>query len=481
MADKSSMSDAAYRESRRDFLKTSTALAAGAAMAGSLLSVPAVHAAGDETIKIALVGCGGRGSGACSQALSTSGPTRLIAVADAFEDNARAGLKNLKAAHGEKVAVAEDHIFHGFDAYKQAVDCGPDLVILATPPGFRSYHFEYAVKQGKNVFAEKPVATDPAGIRRFLAAAAEAKKKDLKVGIGLQRHHDPRYIETIKRIWDGEIGDLILTRAYWNDAGVWTRPRAKYLKEKPDLTEMEYQMRNWYYFNWLCGDHINEQHIHNLDVINWVKKGPPVSACGMGGRQVRTGIDNGEIYDHHSILFTYADGTVLHSECRHQPECWKSVTEHAHGTKGYCDISGHRTTPLQGGEGWHIKADRSEKIDPYQIEHDDLAKAIRENQPYNEAEYGAHSTMTSLLGRMASYSGQIVRWDDAINAQVSIMPEKFAWDATPPSVPNAEGRYSIPMPGEKGNDFVWQRVNAEIIGWAGGKRASANQAPMPKV
>jgi predicted dehydrogenase len=473
MADKSNMSDAAYRESRRDFLKTSTALAAGAAMAGSLLSVPAVHAAGDDTIKIALVGCGGRGTGACSQALSTSGPTRLMAVADAFEDKAQGALKSLKGLHAEKVAVADDHVFHGFDAYKQAIDSGPDLVILATPPGFRSYHFEYAVSQGKNVFAEKPVATDPAGIRRFLAAAEEAKKKNLKVGIGLQRHHDPRYIETIKRIWDGEVGDLILCRAYWNDAGVWTRKRADYLKTKPDLTEMEYQMRNWYYFNWLCGDHINEQHIHNLDVINWIKKGPPVSAAGMGGRQVRTGIDNGEIYDHHMVEFTYGDGTVLLSECRHQPACLNSVSEHAHGTKGYCNVSGHAMTLTQG-EGWRYKADRSEKIDPYQIEHDDLAKAIRENLPYMEAEYGAHSTMTSLLGRMATYSGQMVRWDDAINAQVTIMPEKFAWDATPPSVPNAEGRYSIPMPGEKGDEFVWQRVNKEIIGWAGGKHASAN-------
>ena len=477
MAEPSNASqDAAYRESRRDFLKTSAALATGAAMAGTLLSVPAVHAAGDDTIKIALVGCGGRGTGACSQALSTSGPTRLIAVADAFEDRAKGALESLKNAHKDKVQVADDHVFHGFEAYKQAIDAGPDLVVLATSPGFRSYHFEYAVQQGKNIFAEKPVATDPAGIRRFLAANEEAKKKNLKVGIGLQRHHDPRYVETIKKIWDGAIGDLVLCRAYWNGGGVWTRKRSDYLKTKPDLTEMEYQMRNWYYFNWLCGDHINEQHIHNLDVINWVKKGHPVSDQGVGGRQVRTGIDNGEIYDHHMVEYTYADGTVLLSECRHQPGTWTNVTEHAHGTKGYCNISGHQITVTQG-EGWRHQGGRNEKIDPYQIEHDDLARAIRENQPYNEGEYGAHSTMTSILGRMANYSGVTVRWDDAINSKVTIMPAKFAWDATPPSVPNAEGRYPIPMPGEKGDEFIWQRVNAEIIGWAGGKHASTPVTP----
>ncbi len=423
--------------SRRDFLKTSVGVAAAAA-ASSIL-VPSVHAAGDDTIKIALIGCGGRGSGAAQQALSTAGSVKLVAVADAFEDNAKGGLARLKADLKEKVDVKPENVFWGFDAYQKAIDSGVDLVILATPPGFRPIHFEYAVKQGKNVFMEKPVATDAGGIRRVLAAAEEAKKKNLKVGVGLQRHHDPKYIETVKRIQDGEIGDLVLTRAYWNDGGVWVRPR------KPEQTEMEYQMRNWYYFVWLCGDHINEQHIHNLDVIHWIKKGPPVTAKGMGGRQVRTGLDHGEIFDHHMIEYTYKDGTTLLSECRHQPGCWSSVSEHAHGTKGYSDVSGGRYQ-LTDGKSWSWKG---QGVNPYQQEHDDLFAAIRADKPYNEAEYGAHSTMTAIFGRMATYSGQEIKWDDALNCKVSVMPEVYDFHANPPTMPDKDGRYPIPMPGNK--------------------------------
>ncbi len=432
--------------SRRDVLKGTAALA-GAAAAASFMSVPAVHAASDETIKIALIGCGGRGSAACNQALNTEGPVKLIAIADAFEDNAKSSLKRIEASQADRpgrVDVKEDHIFWGFDAYQKAIAAGPDLVILATPPGFRPIHFKAAVEAGKHVFMEKPVATDAGGIRSVLATAEEAKKKNLKVGVGLQRHHDPKYIETIKRIHDGELGDIIMTRAYWNDAGVWVRPR------KPGQTEMEYQMRNWYYFVWLCGDHINEQHIHNLDVINWVKKGPPVKAQGQGGRQVRTGIDNGEIYDHHFVEFTYGDGTTCLSQCRHQANTWKSVTEHAHGSKLIADVSGAKFHPFGKPDEivWRFQPDKSiKRTDPYQIEHDDLFAAVRQNKPYNEAEYGAHSTMTSLLGRMCTYSGQEIKWDDAIKSEVSVMPKVFAFDADPPTKPNAEGRYQIAMPG----------------------------------
>ncbi len=378
--------------------------------------------------------------GACGQALSTAGPIKLVAVADAFEDNARNKLKDLKGQFGDKVDVKDDHVFSGFDAYKQAIDCGIDLVLIATPPGFRPIHFEYAVQQDKHVFMEKPLATDAEGVRKVIAAAEVAKKKNLKVGVGLQRHHQNRYIETIKRLQDGAIGDTILMRAYWNDAGVWVRPR------KPEQTEMEYQMRNWYYFCWLCGDHINEQHIHNLDVINWIKGGPPVEAHGMGGRQFRNGIDNGEIYDHFCVEYTYKDGTKLHSECRHIPNCWSSVSEHAHGTKGTSDVSGGNLT-MADGTNWRYKA-KGVDLDPYQQEHNDLQDAIRNNKEYMEAFYGASSTMTSLLGRMATYSGKVLTYDQALNSKISLMPEKFAWDAPPRSLPDANGRYKIPMPGQ---------------------------------
>jgi predicted dehydrogenase len=426
-----------HNSTRRDFLKGSAGLVAGAAAAGSLLPVGGVFAAGDETVKVGRVGCGGRGSGAAGQALSTKGQVKLVAVGDAFEDNARNALRALKNEHSDRVDVADDKVFAGFDAYKKVVDAGVDLVNLATPPGFRPMHFEHAVQQGKNVFMEKPVAVDAPGVRQVLAAAEEAKKKNLKVGVGLQRHHSPRYNETIKRIQDGAIGDLVLLRVYWNDAGVWVRPR------KPGQTEMEYQMRNWYYFNWLCGDHINEQHIHNLDVANWVKSAYPAKAQGQGGRQVRTGKDNGEIYDHHFVEYTYPDGTVMLSQCRHQPDTWKSVSEHAHGTKGYADISGARMT-MRDGKDWKWQGREG---DHYQIEHDHLFDAIRNNKPYNEAENGAKSTMTAILGRMATYSGQEIKWDDAINSQIALRPDGYTFDSKPPTTPDADGRYPIAMPG----------------------------------
>ena len=439
---------------RREFLKTSAgAVAAGAALT-SALRVPAAYgAAADETIKVALIGAGGRGTGAAKNALSVAGPIKLIAVADAFEDNARNAVNNLKNDDvADKVDVASDKIFWGFDAYQKAIDAGPDVIILATPPGFRPMHFEAAVKAGKHVFMEKPVAVDAPGVRKVLEAAKAAKEKNLKVGVGLQRHHDPKYVETIKRVQDGAIGDLVLLRVYWNDAGVWVRGR------KPGMTEMEYQMRNWYYFNWLCGDHINEQHIHNLDVGNWVKNSHPVRAVGMGGRQVLTGIDHGEIFDHHAVEFTYDDGTKMMSQCRHQPGCWSSVSEHAHGTKGTAEFNAGSLKPTDG-ERWRYE--RGEKASPYQTEHDVLFDAIRNNKTHNEAENGAMSTMTAIMGRMATYSGQEIFWDKAaaekakkdakgvlaMESEVSLMPPQLAWDAKPPTVPDADGRYPIPTPG----------------------------------
>ena len=445
-----------FNQSRRGVLKAS-AMIAGTAMVNSFIAQSA-HAASGDTIKVGLIGCGGRGTAAAGQALSTDqGPIELVAVADAFEDNARSAIGALKAkfkGSPDKVKVTDETIFSGFDAYKRVIDSGIDMVVIATPPGFRPIHFEYAVEKGKNIFAEKPVATDAAGIRRFLAAAIEAKKKNLKVGIGLQRHHQAPYIDTVKRIQDGAIGDLILMRAYWNGTRPWVRQRASLMERKEaaakkagkpvePLTEMEYQMRNWYYFNWLCGDHINEQHIHNLDVINWVKNGHPVEAQGVGGKQVDTGIDSGEIYDHHMVEYTYADGTKLLSECRHQQKCWNSVTEYAHGTKGTADISGHKFDLIGGGK-W--KSDAKGK-DPYQQEHDDLQHAIRNDIAYSEAEYGAHSTMTAILGRMATYSGKICRWDDALKNGPSLMPAEFSFNAKPPTVPDENGKYPIPMPG----------------------------------
>ena len=429
---------------RRDFIRNTSTALAGATMLGTMSFGQSVFAAEDNTLKVALIGCGGRGSKAAEQALNTDGPTKLVAMADAFDDRLEEARKKLVEKHGSKVDVPKERQFFGFDGYKQAIALA-DVVILATPPGFRPDHFEEAVRQGKHVFMEKPVATDAPGVRRVLAAAEESKKKNLKVVVGLQRHYQTGYIETIKRIHDGVIGDIVAARAYWNGRTPWLYRRADLEKKAGrKLTEMEYQMRNWYYFNWICGDHILEQHIHNIDVINWVKGGYPVRAQGQGGCQVRKGPDYGEIFDHHFVEFEYADGTRLSSQCRHIPDCWNSVSEHVVGTKGTATISSH-IIRAKGAADW---AHRARSKDPQQVEHDVMFDCIRNNKPVNDTENGAKSTMTAILGRMATYSGQMLEWDEALNSKINLMPERLAWDALPKSLPGPDGLYKIPMPGQ---------------------------------
>ncbi len=426
---------------RRNFLKTTSTVMGGTLMGGLSIERSA-FAAGDDTVKIVLVGCGGRGSGAADQALSTKGSVKLVAVADIHKDNMDEKLRLLGQKHKDRVEVADDRKFIGFEAYKEAIGLA-DVVILATPPGFRPIHFEEAVRQGKHVFMEKPVGVDGPGIRKVLAAAQEAKKKNLKVGVGLQRHHQLGYIETMKRLHDGAIGDIVSMRCYWNGSTPWVKKRkeleAKYGRP---LSEMEYQLRNWYYFVWLCGDHICEQHIHNLDVMNWVKNGYPVRANGIGGCEVRKGEDYGEIFDHHAVEFEYADGSRLSSQCRHINGCWSNVSEHAVGTKGACDISGHI---IRGQNAWRFRSEGAR--DPYQQEHDDFFDAVRNDKPYNEAENGAKSSLTAVLGRMATYSGRVIEWDQALNSQVDHMPKIFAFDAPAPVQPGPNGLYALPIPG----------------------------------
>jgi predicted dehydrogenase len=430
--------------SRRDFLKTSSILAAGGALAGTtgaladtVNAARSVHPAGGDTIRIALVGCGGRGTGACTQALNTTGPVKLVAMADMFRDRMDTSYATLTAAHPDRVDVPEDRKHLGFDAYQKVLDSSDvDMVLLTTPPGFRPIHFEAAVKAGKHVFMEKPVSTDADGVRRVLAAAAEAKKKDLKVGVGLQRRHAASYIETIKRLHDGAIGDILACRIYWNSGNPWTKPR------KPEMTEMEYQLRNWYNFVWICGDHIVEQHVHNLDVAHWLKDALPVKANGMGGRQGEKGKEFGQIFDHHCVEFEYADGSRVYSQCRRITGCMDRVSEFAHGTKGTSNVSNR--IDVKGESGWRHKG---KEKNAYQVEHDDLFAAIRQNKPYNEAEYAANSTMMAIIGRMCTYSGQELTWEQAIQSQIGVMPKEFSLNATPPSVPDANGFYPIAIPG----------------------------------
>ena len=433
--------------SRRGFLKTGSAAMAGGALLGALAPERFAHAAGSDEIKLALIGCGGRGSGAAGQALSTyqQGPVKLVAMADVHEDRLKGALGNLEKSHGARVDVPPDRQFLGFDSFKKAIAIC-DVAILSTPPGFRPMMFEEAIRQGKHVFMEKPVASDAAGVRKVIAAAEEAKKKNLKVGVGLQRRHHAGYIETLKRLHDGQIGDITSMRAFWNGSRPWQNKRADLEKKYGrKLTEMEYQLRNWYYFTWICGDHIAEQHIHNLDVINWVKNGPPVKARGMGGREiVYGGTDDGDIYDHFACQFEYADGSICFSECRHQANTWSSVSEHAVGTKGRVDIGGHKIT---GSDPWRYKAEGENK-DPYQQEHDDLFAAIRNNKEFNEAFYGASSTMTSVLGRMAAYSGKELDYTAALNSKIDLLPKELGWDKPTPVNPGPDGFYPRAIPGK---------------------------------
>ncbi len=422
---------------RRNFIGTTGAAVAGASVL-SQLAAPAVHAASSDVLRIALIGCGGRGTGAAAQAMTVKKSVKIVAVADAFRDRLDKACATLTKKFPDQFKVDEDHKFTGFDAYKNAIDSGVDLVILTTPPGFRPIHLDYAVKAKKDVFMEKPVAVDAPGVRSVLASAEIAKKNGTAIAVGLQRHHENQYKETISRLRDGAIGDMLYFRAYWNSGGVWTRTREEYQPK----TEMEYQMRNWYYFNWLCGDHILEQHIHNLDVINWLKDDFPVRAEGMGGRQVRDGIDNGEIFDHFAVQYEYKDGTRMYSQCRHIRNCTNNVSEHAHGSKGDCNISRSQIT---GDTNW--MAPRSMRQGGHQQEWYDLIAELDKGNKPMEAEYGAKSTMTAILGRMVCYSGQAIEWKDAIGSNISLAPKAYTWDAETPTNPDENGRYPIPTPG----------------------------------
>ncbi|SEW09938.1 Gfo/Idh/MocA family protein [Chitinophaga arvensicola] len=430
-----------HGEGRRDFVKQTTLLAGGL-LAMPILSKANYFSGSTGVIKIALIGCGGRGTGAATQALSTKENVQLVAMADAFPDRLSNSYNDIKEALGDKanrVNVPESNKFLGFDAYKQAIALA-DVVILATPPGFRPIHFEEAVRQGKHVFMEKPVATDPAGIKKVLEAAAVAKTKKLNVVVGLQRRYQNSYRELYKRFQDGMIGDMLSAQVWWNQGALWVKPR------KPEYTEMEYQMRNWYYFNWLCGDHIVEQHIHNIDVGNWFMGQTPVTASGMGGRAVRTGKEYGEIFDHHFVEYRYANGVVMNSQCRHWKDAPSKVDEEIVGTKGriYCDkaqIVDHKGKVL-------YQFDKKQENNPYQTEHDELFAAIAKGEyKFADAERGAHTTLSAIIGRLATYSGQVIDWNVALNSGLDLHPKTYSFDAIPPVTPDASGNYAYAKPG----------------------------------
>jgi myo-inositol 2-dehydrogenase / D-chiro-inositol 1-dehydrogenase len=415
---------------RRDFLKT-TATVAGTAMAAGLLGK--VYASGSDTIKVGLVGCGGRGTGAAENCLMSAPNVHLYALADVFKDKldaTRARLTDAAASkdeiknQGNKVDVSDDRCFIGLDAYQKLLDSGVNYVILATPPGFRPIHLAAAVAAGKNIFTEKPVGVDGAGIRKDLATYEEAKKKNLAIAAGTQRRHQAGYIKTIQQIHDGAIGDITAARCYWNQGGLWHKDRL------PAWSDLEYQIRNWLYFAWLSGDHIVEQHVHNLDVVNWAVGSHPIKAMGMGGRQVRTGPEFGHIFDHFATDYEYANGCRLMSMARQIDGCAQSVSEALHGTKGFCQVNTYTIN------GKHVAPHRNE-VDPYVQEHTDLIASIRGGQPINELKNVAESTLTAIMGRMTCYTGKEVTWEKALNSQEVLMPENLSWEMTIPVPPVA--------------------------------------------
>jgi predicted dehydrogenase len=433
------------KTSRRTFL----------AQSGSVLAVPALsaahpvlatghpgfHVAGRDEIKVALIGSGGRGSGAADQIMNTKGNTRLVAIADPFTQNARRTVEGLKRAHPDKVDVPEDRIFGELDGYKHAIDAGVDLVVIATPPGFKPQQFEYAVQQGKHVFMEKPVAVDAPGVRRVLAANEVAKQKNLMVGIGLQRRHEQKYIDCVQRLQGGAIGDINLLRVYWNGGGIWYRNR------EPGMSEMQFQINNWYHFIWVCGDQICEQHIHNIDVGCWVKDMYPVEANGMGGGEQRVGGDRtkSQIFDHTFVEFTFPDGTKMFSQGRHLGgESYKEVAEFAHGSKGVSNV-GSWIEPF-GEPRLRIRGEGN----GHQQEQHDLVEALMRGEIYNEGDFGAKSTFAAILGREACYSGRVLKWDELLAKGRDYCPgiDQYTLESDPPAMPGADGRYWVPVPGE---------------------------------
>jgi predicted dehydrogenase len=437
---------------RREFLKSSSVALAGAATAAQFPFVMTSHAAPDDPIRIGLVGCGGRGTGAVADALGaatdvkypnagyhteniTSGGkpllanVKVVALADVFKDRLTACREQLSKL---SMNIPEDMCFVGFEAYKQLLAV-PEInyVILATPPHFRAVQLKAAIEAGKNVFVEKPVAVDGAGVRMVMEAGELAKKKNLGIAAGTQRRHHRGYIETIKRIQDGAIGEITYARAYWNGGVIWVIDRQE------GWSDMEWQLRNWNYFTWLGGDHIVEQHVHNLDVINWAMNAHPVKAIALGGRQARPNKNYGHIYDHFAVEFEYANGARMFSQCRQMNGCDGKVEEAVVGTKGTSNCKDY-VRPLQGqGQLWRF---REEVSNPYQQEHQDLMASIRAGKPINEAQNIAESTLTGIMGRDSAYTGKTLEWDQVLNAKTRLGPQKYEFG----KIPFPE----VPMPGD---------------------------------
>lgn len=414
---------------RRRFLATSAAL-----LSSPLLS--SAHVAGSDVLRVGLIGCGGRGTGAAAQALNADPAVKLVAMGDAFADRLESSLATLQKDEkvASKIDVPVDRRFVGFDAYKQVI-AASDVVLLTTPPGFRPIHLQAAVEAGKHVFAEKPVAVDAPGVRSVLDSCEQARKKNLSVVSGLCIRYDNGFRATISRLHDGAIGDVMTLQANDYRGSIWVKPR------QAGWTDMEYQMRNWYYFTWLCGDFNVEQHVHFLDVCSWIMKDCyPARAVGLGGRQVRTGPEYGHIYDHFSVVYEYADGAKLFANCRQMNGCVNNLSVNVAGTRGRADMSERRNgLTIKNDKGtWSYDGPKNEM---FQTEHDVLFASIRAGKPINNGDYMAKSTLLAIMGRMAAYTGQVITWDMALNSKENLAPPRYDWSVALPDHP------PVPMPG----------------------------------
>jgi predicted dehydrogenase len=414
------MSDAANGPSRREFLKRSSAFAAGGAVAAALGQVPAVHAQGSEAVNVALIGCGGRGSQAAINAMRADPNNRLTVMADLFPDRLDQSRNGLVKQLGQQFRVTNDTAFTGFDAYKRVMDSDAKVVLLCTTPHFRPLQLKAAIDAGKHVFCEKPVAVDAPGVRSVLKTSEEAKAKGLALVSGLCWRYDLGVRETIKRIQDGAIGDIIAIQENYLTGTLWHRGTRE---EHPQWSEMEYQIRNWLYYTWLSGDHNVEQHIHSLDKALWLMGDkPPVAAVGMGGRQVRTGSQWGNIYDHHAVVYEWPNERRVFSLTRQMEKCYPQTEDIVLGTKGHAQVIKHEITA--GGETWRY---RGEKPSMYDVEHVELFKSIKEGNPINNGQYMSYSTMLAIMGRMATYTGQRITWEEAINSKLDLTPKSYDW------------------------------------------------------
>lgn len=438
--------------SRRDFVKAASAFTAGGFMFGSLPLSASAYAGASDTIKLAIIGCGNRGTGAVANALDSTDGVQLVAMADIYEDRLNNSYNILSQRHAgsEKVTVPDENKFIGFDAYKDAISLA-DVVILTTPTFWRPLHYEEAVRQGKHVFMEKPVAVDPAGIRRVLDAAKIAKQKNLNVVVGLQRRYSNKYREIYNRIQDGEIGDVVSGNIYWMEGAFGN------VRWDPSWSELEMQIRNQFQFFWTSGGQVLDQLIHNIDVANWYVGSHPVSAQGMGGRiEDITGKDTGQVYDHNFIEYTYPGGVIVSAQARRQRNTFTKVAERIVGSKG--------VSLTQGFGDYGLITDLNENVlfdyhgmtetNPYVQEHAELFDAIRNGKVLDNTERAAHTTMTAILGYMATYSGQMLTWDEALNSDMrfyphhNMMPEDISYDTPAPVTKGEDGYYPVPVPGE---------------------------------